>query len=53
MRSGSDPYPYRDSNRLVNLSFVNQQGRDGTMGYSLADYLELQSSTTTLRDRRA
>lgn len=45
-----DPYPYRDSNRLVNLSFVNQQGRSGTMQYSLADYLELQRSTTTLEE---
>src|SRR5436305_11807888 len=46
-----DPYPYRDSSRLVNLSFVNQQGRrNGTMEYSLADYLELQSSTTTLEE---
>jgi predicted permease len=45
-----DPYPYRDSNRLVNLSFVTQQGRNGTMEYSLADYLELQSSTKTLEE---
>jgi predicted permease len=45
-----DPYPYRDSNRLLNLSFVNQEGRGGTMGYSLADYLELQGSTTTLEE---
>ena len=45
-----DPYPYRDSNRLLNLSFVNQQGRNGTMGYSLADYLELRRSTKTLED---
>jgi len=45
-----DPYPYRDSSRLLNLSFVDQQGRNGTMGYSLADYVELQHSTTTLED---
>src|SRR5260370_24395660 len=45
-----DPYPHRDSNRLLNLSFVNQQGRNGTMGYSLADYLELRRSTKTLED---
>ena len=45
-----DPYPYRDSNRLLNLSFVDQQGRNGTMGYSLADYLELQRSATTLEE---
>jgi len=45
-----DPYPYRDSNRLLNLSFVNQEGRTGTMWYSLADYLELQRSTTTLEE---
>src|SRR5690349_17143869 len=46
-----DPYPYRDSDRLINLSFVDQQGRrNGTMQYSLADYLELQSSTTTVEE---
>jgi predicted permease len=43
-----DPYPYRDSSRLLNFSFVNQQGRNGTMEYSLADYLELQAGTRTL-----
>src|SRR5258708_6704224 len=45
-----DPYTYRDSNRLINLSFVNQEGRNGTMGYSLADYLELQRSATTVEE---
>jgi predicted permease len=45
-----DPYPYRDSNRLLNLSFVNQEGRNGTMWYSLADYLELQRSAATLEE---
>ena len=45
-----DPYPYRDSNRLLNFSFVNQQGRNGTMQYSLADYLELQRSAKTVED---
>jgi hypothetical protein len=43
-----DPYPYRDSNRLLNLGFVNTQGRDGTMWYSLADYIELNHDTNTL-----
>jgi predicted permease len=45
-----DPYPYRDSNRILNFSFVNKEGRNGTMWYSLADYLELQRSTTTLEE---
>jgi predicted permease len=45
-----DPYPYRDSNRLLNFSFVDQQGRNGTMQYSLADYLELQRSAKTVED---
>ena len=45
-----DPYPYRDSNRMLNLSFVDQEGRNGTMFYSLADYQELQRSTTTLEE---
>jgi predicted permease len=45
-----DPYPYRDSNRLLNLSFVGPEGRKGTMWYSLADYLELQRDTKTLEE---
>ena len=45
-----DPYPYRDSNRMLNFSFVDQQGRNGTMLYSLADFLELQRSANTLED---
>src|SRR5437660_10658720 len=43
-----DPYPYRDSSRLLNFSFVDQERRNGTIQYSLADHLELQRSTTTL-----
>ena len=45
-----DPYPYRDSERLLNFSFVNREGRNGTMWYSLADYQELQRETTTLEE---
>jgi len=45
-----DPYPYRDADRIVNLSFTGKQGRRGTMGYSLADYLDLKRTTTTLED---
>ena len=45
-----DPYPYRDSNRLLNLSFVGPEGRNGTMGYSLADYQELERNATTLEE---
>src|SRR5262249_38336702 len=48
-----DPYPYRDSNRLLNFSFVNPEGRHGTMRYSRADSLELQRSTTTLEESAA
>lgn len=45
-----DPYPYRDANRILNLSFVNPAGRDGTMSYSLADYIELKRATKTLEN---
>jgi predicted permease len=45
-----DPYPYRDSGRLLNLSFVNSQGRNGTMFYSQADFLELARDTRTLEE---
>lgn len=45
-----DPYPYRDSSRLLNLSFVDQQGRNGTMWYSLADYMELQHASVKCSD---
>ncbi len=45
-----DPYPYRDAGRMLNFSFVDQQGREGTMAYSLADYLDLKRSASTLED---
>ena len=45
-----DPYPYRDSDRIVNFSFDSKEGRGGTVSYSLADYLELRRSTKTLED---
>jgi predicted permease len=45
-----DPYPYRDSSRLLNFSFVDGNGRNGTMFYSQADYLELERSVTTLEE---
>ena len=45
-----DPYPYRDSDRIVNLSYYSKEGRRGTVMYSLADYLELRQSTKTLED---
>src|SRR3954468_14799441 len=43
-----DPYPYRDADRLINLTFTGKEGRQGTMSYSLADYLVLQGRSTTL-----
>jgi hypothetical protein len=45
-----DPYPYRDSSRLLNFSFVDQNSRTLTMYYSQADYLEFERSVTTLEE---
>ena len=45
-----DPYPYPDSSHLLNLSFPDQQGRNGTMWHSLADYTEPQRASKTLKE---
>ena len=53
-----DPYPYRDSDRLLNLTFLNTAGQKDTLYVSLADYLEMHREVKTLetlaaRDDRA
>ena len=45
-----DPYPYRDSNRLINISFSDKQRDAGTLVYTISDFLELQKSSKTLED---
>jgi len=45
-----DPYPYRDSNRLINISFSDKQGDRGTLQYTVPDFLELQKNSKTLED---
>jgi putative ABC transport system permease protein len=42
-----DPYPYRDSNRLINISFSDKQGDRGTLQYTVPDFLELQKNSKT------
>ena len=45
-----DPYPYRDSNRLINISFSDKQRDRGTLAYTIPDFLELQKNSKTLED---
>lgn len=45
-----DPYPYRDSNRLINITFSDKQGDRGTLQYTIPDFLELQKNSKTLED---
>ena len=45
-----DPYPYRDSNRLINISFSDKQRGRGTLAYTIPDFLELQKNSKTLED---
>jgi predicted permease len=45
-----DPYPYRDSNRLINISFSDKQRERGTLAYTIPDFLELQKNSKTLED---
>lgn len=45
-----DPYPYRDSNRLINISFSDKQRERGTLGYTIPDFLEIQKNSKTLED---
>src|SRR5882724_7727563 len=44
-----DPYPYRDSDRIINISFSDKQ-RDGTLNYTIPDFLEIQKSSKTLEE---
>jgi hypothetical protein len=43
-----DPYPYRDSDRLLNLTLSSATGQKDTLFVSLADYLELRRDVRTL-----
>src|ERR1700681_3235518 len=43
-----DPYPYRDSSRLININFSDKQRERGTLVYTIPDFLEIQKSSKTL-----
>jgi predicted permease len=45
-----DPYPYRDSKRLINISFSDKQRERGTIAYTIPDFLEMQKNSKTLED---
>jgi predicted permease len=45
-----DPYPYRDSKRIININFADKQREGGTIFYSIPDFLELQKSAKTLEE---
>ena len=45
-----DPYPYRDSDRIINIGFSDKQRDQGTLGYTIPDFLELQKNSKTLEN---
>jgi predicted permease len=45
-----DPYPYKNSERIINISFSDKRGDHGTLWYSIPDFLEIQKSSKTLED---
>jgi predicted permease len=45
-----DPYPYKDSDRIINISFSDKQRERGTLRYTVTDFLEIQQNTKTLED---
>lgn len=45
-----DPYPYRDSDRIINIGFSDRQREHGTLAYTISDFLEIQRNTKTLED---
>src|SRR5258708_1936587 len=44
------PFPYRDSGRIINISFSDKQRERGTLTYTIADFLELQKNSKTLEE---
>lgn len=45
-----DPYPYRDSDRIIAPTFTARSESNGRVWYSVPDYLELMKSSRTLED---
>ena len=45
-----DPYPYRDSDRLINISFSDKERERGTLAYTIPDFLDMQKNSKTLED---
>ena len=45
-----DPYPYKHSERMVATTFVDRQGRDGRMEYTIPDFLDYTAHAHTIED---
>ena len=43
-----DPYPYKNSNRILAPTYTDKLGHDGTLDYTIPDYLEMMKTTRTL-----
>jgi predicted permease len=43
-----DPYPYRDADRIIAPTFVDQRGNDGNIWYNTQDFLDLRENAKTL-----
>ncbi|MGH9666509.1 MAG: ABC transporter permease, partial [Bryobacteraceae bacterium] len=45
-----DPYPYKESDRIINIGFSDRQREHGTLSYTIPDFLEIQRNAKTLED---
>jgi predicted permease len=45
-----DPYPYKNSDRIITSAFTDRQGHTGEIHYTIPDFLEIKKTGTTLED---
>ena len=45
-----DPYPYKNSDRIVAPTFADKRGDGGRIWYPIPDYLDLKQNSKTLED---
>ena len=45
-----DPYPYRDSDRIIAPTFTERGNSGGRIWYSIPDFLDIQKNSKTLED---
>lgn len=45
-----DPYPYRDADRIIAPTFIDQRGNEGNVWYNAQDFLDVRENAKTLED---